>query len=73
MPADKMAHFVVGAGIAAMASALTGSALVGVGAAVFAGVLKEAYDATGRGTVDLWDFVATAIGGAVAVTVWGLV
>lgn len=69
--ADKIGHFVVGAAIGGAALALTGSPSLAFAAAVAAGVVKEARDGTGRGTVDLWDFVATALGGA-AIAGFGL-
>lgn len=37
--------------------------LVAFAVATFAGAAKEAYDATGRGHVEFWDFGATAAGG----------
>jgi hypothetical protein len=71
---DKIAHFWAGLVIAALAwpasyavAVLTGWAWVhgpwsALAAAVAAGIAKEAYDATGRGTVEALDAVATAAG-----------
>jgi hypothetical protein len=75
---DKKAHSMAGNSIAFMAqgfcdhSARQNSAglslekssfLCGLGAASLVGVLKELYDSTGRGHVELEDAVATGIGG----------
>lgn len=65
MQRDKVLHFAAGAVISSATYALTGSLWGAVLAAALAGAAKEAYDATGRGTVDLWDFIATVAGAAV--------
>lgn len=62
MGRDKFLHFAAGAVVASAAYAITGSLWGAVLAAALAGAAKEAYDATGRGTVDLWDFIATVAG-----------
>lgn len=62
---DKLLHFAAGA-LAALAAGLLVSPPVGVAAAVFVGAVKEAYDATGRGTPDGLDFIATVVGGLTA-------
>jgi len=62
MGRDKVLHFAAGAVIASAAYALTGSLWAAVLAAALAGAAKEAYDATGRGTVDAVDFAATLAG-----------
>ena len=62
MQRDKVLHFAAGAVISGAAYALTGSLWAAVLAAALAGAAKEAYDATGRGTVDLMDFIATVAG-----------
>lgn len=68
---DKIGHAAFGALACIAGLAFTGSPVVGLALAALAGVGKEAWDATGRGTVDLWDFVATMSGGAiVAVGAW---
>lgn len=59
---DKALHAIGGAVIALAAGALA-TPMVGLMAAVAVGAAKEAWDASGRGTVDLMDFVATAGGG----------
>lgn len=61
---DKLGHAAFGALTAIAALALTGSPWVAVSSAAAVGVLKEAWDATGHGTVDAWDFIATVAGGA---------
>ena len=72
MHRDKAGHFTVGLAIAALTAWATGAPLLGLLAAVAAGIGKEAWDATGRGTVDLLDFVATAAGGVAVAIVWGM-
>jgi len=64
IPIDKQAHFWAGAAIAASVTLYAGP-LFGLAACVLAGAGKEVYDATGRGTPDVWDFVATAAGAVV--------
>jgi hypothetical protein len=59
---DKRLHFWAGLLIALLVG-LIFNAAIGMTAAVVAGVLKEAYDATGRGTADSGDVIATVIGG----------
>jgi len=63
---DKQAHFLAGAAIAATAALYT-TPFLGIIAAVAAGVAKELYDLSGRGTLDAKDFVATALGALVVV------
>ena len=64
IPIDKQAHFLAGAAIASTVS-LYGYPLVGLLLCVVAAVGKEIYDATGRGTPDVWDAVVTILGGTV--------
>ena len=64
MTLDKQAHFFAGAAIAASV-ALYLDPLYGLAAGIIAGVLKEVYDRTGRGTSDFKDFLATALGATV--------
>ena len=64
IPIDKQAHFLVGAAIASTVS-LYGYPLMGLLLCVVAAVGKELYDATGRGTPDVWDAVVTILGGTV--------
>ena len=65
IPIDKQAHFFAGAAIASTITLYGDNAAWGLGACVVAAIGKELYDASGRGTPDVWDFVATALGGAV--------
>jgi ABC-type xylose transport system permease subunit len=60
---DKKLHIIAGLLVAVVSHSLTESLWVAFIASLVVGAAKEAYDATGRGTVDLWDFVATAAGG----------
>lgn len=64
MTLDKQAHFWAGAAIAASVALYT-APLYGLAAGIAAGVLKEVYDRTGRGTPDFKDFFATALGATV--------
>lgn len=65
LPHDKALHLIIG--LAVFTLVLPHSAGMGLVAAVAAGAGKETYDRlSGRGTPDIWDFVATALGG-----VWG--
>ena len=65
IPIDKQAHFFAGAAIASTITLYGDNAMWGLGACVVAAIGKELYDATGRGTPDVWDAVATVLGGAV--------
>ncbi len=60
---DKMLHFVVGGVIAIVVITFTGIPFWGVLASLIAGISKEVWDSTGRGTPDVYDIVATLIGG----------
>lgn len=73
MQPDKVLHFAAGAVVASAAYALTGSLWGAVLAAALAGAAKEAYDATGRGAVDLWDFIATVAGVVAPLTYHALI
>ena len=64
LPLDKQAHFWAGAAIAASVTLYT-NPLIGLAACIVAGVGKELRDATGRGTPDIWDAVATVAGAVV--------
>lgn len=64
MPQDKANHLVYGLVIFAIA-ALVLSPLYALCLTVAAGAAKEALDATGRGQVELLDFVATSAGGGI--------
>ena len=69
MKTDKKLHFLTGIAIAALAMhyvqwywALALVALVALG--------KEMYDRiSGKGTPELWDFLATLIGGGIAIAI----
>jgi hypothetical protein len=64
IPRDKANHFVYGVAIFVVIAALINpqSGLVIV---VLAGALKEAHDATGRGNVEINDFLFTVAGGGI--------
>ena len=64
LPLDKQAHFWAGAAIAASVTLYT-NPFIGLLACIAAGVGKELRDATGRGTPDVWDAVATVAGSVV--------
>ena len=59
---DKRAHLLVGVGVSVIVAEMTDSPLAGFAAGVALGVLKEAYDSTGRGQVSSDDAAATALG-----------
>jgi hypothetical protein len=64
---DKQLHLLAGFLVAMVAQGLTQNLWVALLAVGVVGAAKEAYDATGRGTVDFWDFIATVVGGALFV------
>lgn len=64
LPIDKQAHFLAGAATAASVTLYT-TPLWGLLACLFVAVGKEIWDATGRGTPDKWDAVATILGSVV--------
>jgi len=67
IPQDKKKHFVAGFAITAVVSLFFGY-IVGAIAAVIAAAGKELYDkATGKGTPEILDFVATVLGAVAAV------
>lgn len=71
-PKDKQKHLVAGAGIYGVSLLLFPPAgALAVAAAV--GIAKEAYDATGRGHVEFYDFLATVAGGVVGLALHQLV
>ena len=64
---DKKKHFVAGFAITAVISLFFGY-IIGAAAAIIAGIGKGLYDkGTGKGTPELADFAATALGAATAV------
>lgn len=66
IPKDKLTHIAAGAIASAVVFCASNNLWWGFAAAVVAGAAKEYWDSRGHGTVDVWDFVATAAGGAVA-------
>lgn len=66
---DKLQHFIGGAIIALIITLLFQDALIGLGVAILVGVAKEGYDFChpDKHTCDVWDFIATAIGGVAGV------
>lgn len=68
MTHDKLLHLAAGCVLSLAALALCGT-LAALVIGIVAGVAKEAWDATGDGTVDPWDAVATAAPGFV---MWAL-
>jgi len=73
LPIDKQAHFLAGYAISATALMLLPYGC-GLALAVIAGAIKELYDyASGKGTADQWDAIATGIGGLVGeIIFWGI-
>jgi uncharacterized protein YfiM (DUF2279 family) len=71
---DKVKHVVIGSLFTSAAQALAykltdnrgKSMLFGLGTGIAAGVVKELYDMTGRGTPSVTDFLWTAAGAGVA-------
>jgi hypothetical protein len=65
VPADKQAHFICGLVIAALLTPFIGAYSILVVAVIAA--LKEIYDARhpDKHTADIWDWVATTLGGLV--------
>ena len=61
---DKQAHFLAGTTIC-LSFALFVSPVLGLITAIVLGAVKELWDGMGHGTKDIWDFVATALGGVV--------
>lgn len=61
---DKISHFLAGAAIAASVT-LYADPVSGFIMCCLAAVGKELYDATGRGTPDKWDAIATILGSVV--------
>jgi Flp pilus assembly pilin Flp len=64
MKLDKQAHFLAGTTIC-LSFALFVSPILGLITAIVLGAVKELWDGMGHGTKDIWDFVATALGGVV--------
>ena len=72
LPRDKQLHFIAGFLVALVAGSLCSSLWVALLAAVVVGAAKEGYDALGYGTVDLWDFIWTVLGGLAYVAVFSI-
>lgn len=61
---DKLLHFLAGGLIAANVGLFVDDPVAGLGAAIIAGLVKEAYDAHSEtGTPEVMDLVWTIIGG----------
>ena len=63
---DKLGHMTAGIAASKYVTQRTGSPLAGCMASIALGIAKEAYDSTGRGTVDRNDAIATASGAGCA-------
>ena len=63
IPIDKAFHFLAGWAIAATLYPI--DLWFAIFVAALMGACKELWDAQGHGTPDVWDFAATALGGAV--------
>ena len=70
LPRDKKLHFIGGFLIALVVGSLCNSLWVALLASIVVGASKEGYDALGYGTVDLWDFIWTALGGLTYVAIF---
>lgn len=70
---DKQAHFWAGLAISLAIGLIFSAPWLGLLVGVAVGGLKEGYDATGRGTPDIWDFVATALGSVLGFIIFLLV
>jgi len=68
---DKQLHFLAGAAIASTVT-LYSTPMIGLGFCCGLAVGKELYDATGRGTPDVWDALATILGGTVVLPLLAL-
>lgn len=64
---DKFLHACAGVIVSAFVYLVTRDPDYSILAAFVVGAAKELYDATGRGSVEILDFIATGIGGAVFV------
>ena len=67
LPIDKKLHILVGAVVASTLTAYGLSPLVAFFVSVTIGALKEAWDSLGNGTVDRYDFLATAVGACIII------
>ena len=63
IPQDKANHFIYGLGLF-IALAFAHDPIFALALVVAVGIVKEVYDkVTGTGTPDVWDAVATSLGG----------
>jgi hypothetical protein len=65
IPRDKLAHFLAGIAVAAVAYPF--GLIAAMLATVIAAVGKELWDAQGNGTPEMADFLATVVGGGMLV------
>ena len=63
LPPDKAGHLIAGLVVFCIFGLF--SPIIGLCAAVVVGAAKEAGDSTGRGNVEVFDFLATVAGGAI--------
>jgi len=74
MPYDKKLHFFAGFVLSIIVCLLKGSHVWAIGVALAAGIIKEIRDyLTQKGTVELMDVVATAVGGIAAAIIFNLI
>ena len=75
IPADKQMHFLSGAILATAILLVTGSASVSFVSVSLVACLKEVYDLLHKDkhTPDVWDWVATSLGGAFGILLFSVV
>ena len=75
VPKDKQAHFLSGAILAIAILLVTGSASVSFVSVSLVACLKEVYDLLHKDkhTPDVWDWVATSLGGLLASLLFSMV
>ena len=75
VPADKQAHFISGAILATAILLVTGSPSVSFVSVSLVACLKEVYDLLHKDkhTPDVWDWVATSLGGVFGILLTKLV
>ena len=66
VPLDKQLHFLLGVAVTSSVT-LYSTPTLGLLACAVVAIGKELYDMTGRGTPELWDIVATLLGGSVVI------
>lgn len=67
IPRDKLLHFVAGSIASIVVYVVTFDTTIAVSFSALLGIGKEVYDSRGHGTVEVFDAVATAVGGIVGV------